>query len=160
MLLIIYLCFNRGNRSSVTTMRLWVIKACLFRNQNLLLDSALHLVAIISFSSPIQALNLSHMRENVQHCMCVFMGYTWLKAQFYLWYKSWTHFDSVVSKSKTSYFRSFFEDVLSESRIFPVDFVTKLTKPSWFSEKINAELSIVTSFFYGGSSSTAASHLH
>lgn len=42
---------------------LWVIKACLFRNQNWLLDRALHLVVIISSGSPSHTLNSIHMWE-------------------------------------------------------------------------------------------------
>lgn len=59
--LIIYLHFDGGNRSSVATTKRWLIKACLFRNQNLLLNSLLHLVPIISSSSPSHMLNSTHM---------------------------------------------------------------------------------------------------
>lgn len=70
--LIIYLCFDGGNRSSITTVELWVIKACLFRNQNLLLDRPLHLVAIILFSSP------SHMLNSTHVCVFVFVHHVLL----------------------------------------------------------------------------------
>lgn len=59
--LIIYLRFDGGNRSSVATTKQWLIKACLFRNQNLLLNRLLHLVPIISSSSPSHMLNSTHM---------------------------------------------------------------------------------------------------
>lgn len=59
--LIIYLRFDEGNRSSVATTKRWLIKACLFRNQNLLPDRLLHLVPIISSSSPSHMLNSTHM---------------------------------------------------------------------------------------------------
>lgn len=74
--LIIYLCFNGGNRSSVATTKRWLIKACLFRNQNLLLDRLLHLVPIISSSSPSHMLNSTHMWELHHIRMHVFLWCT------------------------------------------------------------------------------------
>lgn len=61
--LIIYLRLDGGNWSSVTAMKQWLIKGCLFRNQNLLLDRLLHLVPIISSSSPSHMLNSALMWE-------------------------------------------------------------------------------------------------
>lgn len=61
--LIIYLPLDGGNWSSVATTKRWLIKGCLFRNQNLLLDRLLHLVPIISSRSPSHMLNSARMWE-------------------------------------------------------------------------------------------------
>lgn len=71
--LIIYLRLDGGNWSSVATKKRWLIKGCLFRNQNLLLDRLLHLVPIISSSSPSHILNSARMWELHHIRMHVFL---------------------------------------------------------------------------------------
>lgn len=56
--------FWGGGWSSISTPKLWVIKGCLFRNQNLLLDGPLHLVPITSLGAPLShMLNSTHVWE-------------------------------------------------------------------------------------------------
>lgn len=74
--LIIYLRLDGGNWSSVATTKRWLIKGCLFRNQNLLLDRLLHLVPIISSSSPSHMLNSARMWELHHIRMHVFLWCT------------------------------------------------------------------------------------
>lgn len=82
--LIIYLRFDGGNWSSVATTKQWLIKGCLFRNQNLLLDRLLHLEPIISSSSPSHMLNSARMWELHHIRMHVFL---WCTVQ--LWVCVW-----------------------------------------------------------------------
>lgn len=76
-LLTIYLRFNRGNLSSITTVKPWLIKACLFWNQSIKLDGPLHLVAIISFSFP-KAEFSSYVRKCVVLHVCADVLHTLL----------------------------------------------------------------------------------
>ena len=174
----LFICASTGgNRSSVTTMKLWVIKACLFRNQNLPLDRPLHLVAIISFSSPSHMLNSTHMWElhhnSVCMCVCVCVFYmpcymvllviwkqkhTSVQSLFLIWYLGGDF------KCETAYFDVSVPDRwafalwlrMAASITFPSAFIPKLNE-RWVSEEWRWFL--LWLLFFWGFGSAAASRL-